>query len=67
LGETGITRRASAWAKSAPSRAQFVVLDDGLVVDVFGRDIHQREIEGALVGADVFGGDGVDVLLHVAA
>src|SRR2546426_801298 len=38
-----------------------LVADDGLVVDVLGRDVHEREVVGALVGEHVLGRDVVDV------
>ena len=37
-----------------------------LVVDRLGRDVHEREVVRALVGADVPDRDRVDVALHVA-
>jgi hypothetical protein len=43
-----------------------VVPDDDLVVDVLGRDIHEGEVEGALVRQDVLLGDLVDPVLDVA-
>ena len=46
------------------ARRRLVVADDGLVVDVLGRDVHEREVVGALVGQDVLAGDVVDVLAH---
>ena len=46
--------------------AEVVILDDRLIVDIFGRHIHQGEIEGALIRADVLRGDGVDMRAHVA-
>lgn len=42
------------------------VLEDGLVIDVFGRDVHQGKIIGSFVRKDVFCGDSVDVFLDVA-
>src|SRR2546428_11215610 len=38
-----------------------LVADDGLVVDVLGRDVHECEVVGALVGEHVLGRDVVDV------
>ncbi len=43
-----------------------VVPDDDLVVDVLGRDVHEGEVEGALVREDVLLGDLVDPVLDVA-
>ncbi len=42
------------------------VSNDGLVVDVLGRDVHQGEVVGPLIRQDVLGRDPVDVLLHGA-
>src|SRR5215510_1271437 len=46
--------------------AERVVFDDRFVVDIFGGNIHQREIVGSFVGNDIFVRDRIHVLLHVA-
>ena len=40
--------------------------EEGFVIDVFGGDVHEGEIESSLGGEDVFFGDGVDVFFDLA-
>src|SRR2546426_4004732 len=48
-----------------PYTTLFRSLDDDLVIDVLRRDVHEREVEGALVRQDVLLRDLVDPCLHV--
>ena len=77
LGQASADRRKRNWVRPAspvwrsrrrrgPFRVFGVAPDDRFVIDVFGRDIHEREREGSLLRADVALMDVVDVLFDVA-
>ncbi len=42
-----------------------IVLDDDLVIDIFGGDVHERPIERPLARQNVFSRNRIDVLLYV--
>ena len=63
MGDTGTTRRASDVAEQRVLPR--LVPEDQLVVHVLGGDVHEREVEGVLVGHDVLPGDLVDAVPDV--
>ena len=46
---------------------QDLVLNESLVIDVLRGDVHEGKIAGALAGEDIFIGDGIHMLLYIAA
>ena len=61
VGETGKTQRSCAYLSSAPVLPRYE-----LVVDALDREVHEREVVGALCRLDVLLRDRVDVPLDVA-
>src|SRR5208337_3974523 len=47
-------------------RVYGLIPDDEFVIHIFGRNIHEREIESAFIGMNILFGNGVNMLLYVA-
>jgi hypothetical protein len=41
------------------------VLDEGLIVNILCRDVHESEIAGSFMGKDILIGDGLHMFFHV--